>query len=62
METIMEDGLLTVADLADYLAVPPAWLRDNYTRLGLPSLRVGPVRRFRKIDVDGWIAQQAKQH
>ena len=50
------DRLLTVEDLADYLAVPVATVYAwRYRRQGPPGFRVGRYLRFRRGDVDRWI-------
>ncbi|MBT8215656.1 MAG: helix-turn-helix domain-containing protein [Gemmatimonadetes bacterium] len=53
------DRLLTVQDLADYLAVPVAtiyaWRHRGH---GPPGFRVGRHLRFRTSDVTHWISQR----
>lgn len=57
METL--DRLLTVEDLADYLDVPVATIYAwRYRRQGPPGFRVGRHVRFRRSDVEQWIAEQ----
>ena len=51
----MEDRLLTLDDLAEYLSVSR---RTIYRLLGgnnLPAYRVGGQLRFRREDVDKWL-------
>lgn len=53
------DELMTVQELAAYLHVPPSWIYDNHARLGIPSVRVGRMLRFRLTAVDRWLDDQA---
>lgn len=49
--------LLTVKQLADWLAVHPStvygWVADGY---GPAPVRLGRAVRFRRVDVDAWLA------
>jgi excisionase family DNA binding protein len=49
----------SVADVADYLGRPVAWVYDNYRRLGIPAIKVGQALRFRPRDVERWAEAQA---
>lgn len=50
------DQLLSVAELADYLVVPPATLYQwRHRGEGPPGFRVGRHLRYRWSDVDKWI-------
>jgi excisionase family DNA binding protein len=44
----------TAAELADRLKVSRAHIYNLLAR-GLPSIKVGRCRRFRRIDVDKWL-------
>ncbi len=58
----MLGGLLTVGGLADYLEVPVATIYAwRYRRQGPPGFRVGRHLRFRRSDVEQWIAEQLAQ-
>lgn len=53
------DQLLSVAELADYLAVPPATLYQwRHRGEGPPGFRVGRHLRYRWSDVQKWIEHQ----
>lgn len=58
-EKIMMKDLLTPAQLADYLSVPGgtiyAW---NSRGTGPRRIRVGRHVRYRRVDVDAWLASQ----
>ncbi|MEX1092377.1 MAG: helix-turn-helix domain-containing protein [Acidimicrobiia bacterium] len=57
------DRLLTVAELADYLGVPPATLYQwRYRREGPPGFRVGRHLRYRWSDINGWIESRLDPH
>ena len=57
-----EDGLLTVAELADYLKVPPATIYAwRYRGDGPFGIRVGRHVRFRRSDVRAWLDDQGRQ-
>ncbi|MFB4194963.1 helix-turn-helix domain-containing protein [Streptomyces carpaticus] len=49
---------MTVNELADYLAVKPAWIYNNHRALGLPSRKVGGSLRFRLSEVDRWLDRE----
>jgi len=55
----MADRLMTLGELAAYLAVPVktvyAW---RYRGAGPPGLRVGRFVRFRPEDVETWLASR----
>lgn len=54
------DYLLTAAELADLLRISPVTVRQYATRHPSrlpPSIRWGARRRWRRSDVDAWIAQ-----
>lgn len=49
----MEDKLLTVKEVAEYLGVS---VRQVYRLIetGMPSRKVGKYHRFNKYDIDNW--------
>jgi excisionase family DNA binding protein len=53
----MNDELLTPEELAGLLKIP----RDGVYRLSGPrTVRLGRRLRFRRSDVDAWLAEQAR--
>jgi excisionase family DNA binding protein len=50
--------LLTLAEAAAILNVPPTRLRDHWKRWGIPALRIGRELRFRERDLDNWISKR----
>lgn len=56
----MTEALWSIDELAEYLGVPArtiyAW---RYKRLGPPALRLGKHLRFRREDVEAWLAEQS---
>ncbi|MPZ71126.1 MAG: helix-turn-helix domain-containing protein [Actinobacteria bacterium] len=56
------DRLLTVQELAEYLAVPVATIYQwRYRREGPPGFRVGRHVRYRRSDVEDWIESQLRE-
>ncbi|NHC12575.1 helix-turn-helix domain-containing protein [Motilibacter sp. E257] len=53
----MSERLLTVEDLASYIAKPKSWVYNNVG--DLPALRLGKQLRFRHQDVEEWLNRQA---
>ena len=54
------DRLLTAGEVAELLAVPQSWVREQ-TRAGqIPHVELGRYRRYRREDVLDWIDAQAK--
>lgn len=57
----LDRRLLTVQDLANYLGVPVATIYAwRYRRQGPPGFRVGRYLRFRRSDVEQWIADRLR--
>ncbi|MER7315721.1 helix-turn-helix domain-containing protein [Streptomyces halstedii] len=50
--------LMSVAELAEYLGVTPAWVYNNHRPLNIPARKIGGHLRFRLADVDRWIDQE----
>lgn len=46
---------MSVAELAEYLGVTPAWVYNNHRPLNIPARKIGGHLRFRLADVDRWI-------
>jgi excisionase family DNA binding protein len=55
-EATLEE-LLTIQELADYWRVGVRTLRDWIRNQGLPSRKIGTLRRFSRSEVDAWAAQ-----
>ena len=54
----MTDRLLTAAEVAELLAVPESWVRQE-TRAGrLPHLRLGRYKRYERAEVLAWVEGQ----
>lgn len=50
------DRLLTIAEVADWLAVPEATVRDwRVDGKGPPALKLNATVRFRRADVEAWL-------
>ena len=47
--------LLTVEELARYLAVPTSWIYQRTATGTIPHIRVGRYVRFRLDDVRAWL-------
>lgn len=55
----MEDVVLTGGELADLLKVSPQTIRRMWWRKQLPApIQVGICNRWRKSDIDQWLAEQ----
>ncbi len=63
----MNDALLTVQEVAEYLQVDEQtvykWTSDEETppKDRLPSIRLGGVIRFKKVDIDSWLEEHKQQ-
>ena len=56
MENKMKSELLTVEDVAGELRVPRSWVYNAAGAGRIPSLKVGRYRRFRRTDLDAFLA------
>jgi excisionase family DNA binding protein len=55
------ERLLTVPELAEYLAVPTSTIYQwRYLRKGPPGFRIGRHVRYRRSDVDEWIERHVE--
>jgi len=54
----MSTTAMTVQDVAEYLNVDPKTVYRMVKRGDLPGFKVGGSWRFRREDIDDWIAQQ----
>lgn len=61
MSTSTSDGeILTIKQVADYLKVTERTIYRLAAAKKIPAFKVGGTWRFRKVDIDGWIAAQSK--
>ncbi len=57
------DELLTVAELAQWLKVPPSWIYERTRRRDaerLPFIRLGKYLRFEETAVKAYLARQRR--
>ncbi|MEW6365195.1 MAG: helix-turn-helix domain-containing protein [Acidobacteriota bacterium] len=54
------ERLLTVATLAEYLSVKPEWVYERTHGHEIPYFKVGKFPRFRKSEIDKWLASQSR--
>lgn len=52
------ERLWDVKDVSEYLKVPVATLRQWCSKKSLPYVKIGGHVRFRKEDVEKWVAQK----
>ena len=54
----MEERLLTIDDVAEFLQVNPmtiySWVRDGK----IPAFKIGKVLRFKKSEIDAWLKKK----
>jgi excisionase family DNA binding protein len=61
IRTMSNQNLLTVADLADYLRVSVNTIYQwNYKGTGPKPIPVGKYVRYRRTDVERWLADQGR--
>jgi excisionase family DNA binding protein len=53
---VMSDRLVDAQVVADRLAVPVSWVREQTRSGAIPHLRLGRYVRFDLDDVDAWLA------
>jgi excisionase family DNA binding protein len=59
----LESRILTIDQAAAYLAIPKATLYTWRTRragFGPPAIKIGGCLRYRRSDLDAWIAQHVE--
>jgi excisionase family DNA binding protein len=56
------ERLLTIADIAAWLGVSKGWVYDHTTRKRplLPCIRLGEMTRFRREDIEKFIAEHVR--
>jgi excisionase family DNA binding protein len=60
IDTNVEGGILTIDQVAAYLAIPKATLYTWRTRragFGPPAVKLGGCLRYRRSDLDAWVAE-----
>ena len=50
-----DEKLMTVQDVADFLAVPKRWVYEKTRFNQIPVCRVGHYCRFRRSDIEQWL-------
>lgn len=56
---MIEDRLLTAPEVAEILAVPTRWVREHTRTGSIPSVRLGRYVRYRRGEIEEWIAEQS---
>lgn len=51
-------GMMTIKELADYLAVKPLTIYKHVGQGRIPGFKVGSHWRFRKESIEAWIKAQ----
>jgi excisionase family DNA binding protein len=54
-----ECEILTIKQVADYLKVTERTIYRLAAAKKIPAFKVGGTWRFRRVDIDGWIAAQS---
>lgn len=54
---MQENALLTVGQLADALGLPRSWVYNQAQRGLLPGYKIGKYVRFRREEVQNWLAE-----
>jgi excisionase family DNA binding protein len=49
------ENLLTAHQLAEKLQVSADWIYDQASSGGMPSYRLGTIRRFRMSEIEDWL-------
>lgn len=49
--------LLTAQEVAELLAVSPAWVYEQSRRGRIPTVHLGRYRRYRREAIDGWLRE-----
>ncbi|MFH9074818.1 helix-turn-helix domain-containing protein [Streptomyces alboflavus] len=55
----MRTKLMTVDDVANYLAKPRSWVYGNWQREEIPFRKVGQALRCRPADLEKWLDRQS---
>lgn len=59
MSTAEPSGLMSLDEVARYLAVPKSWVYGNWKGRGIPFKKVGNALRCRPSDLDEWLDRQS---
>jgi excisionase family DNA binding protein len=51
------EHFLTAHQLAEKLQVSADWIYDQASSGGMPSYRIGTIRRFRVSEIEDWLRQ-----
>ncbi|MBK7664290.1 MAG: helix-turn-helix domain-containing protein [Sterolibacteriaceae bacterium] len=54
-----QSEILTIREVAEYLKVTERTIYRLAAAKKIPAFKVGGTWRFRKVDIDGWIAAQS---
>jgi excisionase family DNA binding protein len=57
----MSDEILTIKEVADFLKVNERTVYRLAAAKKIPAFKVGNAWRFKKHDIETWIAQQTKE-
>ncbi len=53
----VDDPLFNQAEAAQYLGMTERWIKDQLMAGTIPRTKLGRLNRFRKSDLDKWIAE-----
>ena len=59
MSPLNYDEILTCEELAEYLKMTPAWVRESCRRKSIPFRKIGRQYRFFKTEIDTWLTAEA---
>lgn len=51
-------GMMTAREVADFLGLHENWVYDQAASGRLPSYKIGGTRRFRREELEEWLAAQ----
>jgi excisionase family DNA binding protein len=57
----MNDEILTIREIAEYLKIKEKTIYALVARGGIPGFKVGGSWRFRRSEIDRWIREQEKK-
>lgn len=55
------EAMMTAREIADFLGVHENWVYDHAAAGHLPSYKIGGFRRFRKEELEAWLAAQRQE-